>query len=60
MFEYEGQEIVYSAKRPVDYINKNLDVIVYWDNNGALLQGAYEVYIFADGNEIGNTQFLIE
>lgn len=60
LFEYEGQEIVYSAKRPVDYINKNLDVIVYWDNNGALLQGAYEVYIFADGNEIGNTQFLIE
>ncbi|MCD4832832.1 MAG: hypothetical protein K8R31_03485, partial [Bacteroidales bacterium] len=47
LFEYEGQEIVYSAKRPVDYINKNLDVIVYWDNNGALLQGAYEVYIFA-------------
>ncbi len=60
LFEYEGQEIVYSAKRPVDYINKNLDVIVYWDNNGALLQGVYEVYIFADGNEIGNTQFLIE
>ncbi|MCK5170531.1 MAG: hypothetical protein KAQ75_11685 [Bacteroidales bacterium] len=60
LFEYGGQEIVYSAKRPVDYINKNLDVIVYWDNNGALLQGAYEVYIFADGNEIGNTQFLIE
>ncbi len=60
LFEYEGQEIVYSAKRPVDYINKNLDVIVYWDNNGALLQGAYEVYIFADGNEIGTTQFLIE
>lgn len=60
LFEYKGQEIVYSAKRPVDYINKNLDVIVYWDNNGALLQGAYEVYIFADGGEIGNTQFLIE
>ncbi len=60
LFEYEGQQIVYSAKRPVDYINKNLDVIVYWDNNGALLQGAYEVYIFADGNEIGTTQFLIE
>lgn len=60
LFEYEGQQIVYSAKRPVDYINKNLDVVVYWDNNGALLTGTYEVYIFADGNEIGTTQFLIE
>jgi hypothetical protein len=60
LFEYQGQEVVYSAKRPVDYIKKNLDVVVYWDNNGALLTGTYEVYIFADGNEIGTTQFLIE
>jgi hypothetical protein len=60
LFEYEGQEVVYSAKRPIDYMNKNLDVVIYWDNNGALLTGTYEVYIFADGNEIGNTQFLID
>ncbi|PLX10923.1 MAG: hypothetical protein C0597_15925 [Marinilabiliales bacterium] len=60
LFEYEGQEIVYSAKRPVDYAGKDLDVTVYWDNNGALIEGTYEVYIFADGNEIGNVQFQIE
>lgn len=60
LFEYKGQKVVYSAKRPIDYINKNLDVIIYWDNNGALLTGTYEVYIFADGNEIGDTQFLID
>lgn len=60
LFEYQGQEIVYSAKRPVDYMNKDLDVVVYWDNNGALIQGTYEVYIFADGDEIGNAQFIIE
>lgn len=60
LFEYEGQQIVYSAKRPVDYTNDDLDVIIYWDNNGALITGTYEVYIFADGNEIGTTQFVIE
>lgn len=60
LFEYQGQEIVFSAKRPVDYINKDLDVIVFWDNNGALIPGTYEVYIFADGGEIGTTQFQIE
>lgn len=59
LFEYEGQEIVYSAKRPIDYKNKDLDVIIYWDNNGALITGTYEVYIFADGNQIGDTQFQI-
>ena len=60
LFEFEGQQIVYSAKRPVDYENKDMDVVVYWDNNGALITGTYEVYIFADGAEIGTTQFLIE
>lgn len=60
LFEYQGQEIVYSAKRPVDYMNEDLDVIVYWDNKGALITGTYEVYIFADGDEIGTTQFQIE
>jgi glycerophosphoryl diester phosphodiesterase len=60
LFEYEGQQIVYSAKRPIDYENKNIDIDVYWDNNGALLTGVYEVYVFADGAEIGTTQFMIE
>ncbi len=60
LFEYQGQKVVYSAKRPIDYINKNLDVVIYWDNNGALLTGTYEVYIFADGGEIGSTQFAIQ
>ncbi len=60
LFEYQGQEIVYSAKRPVDYTNSDLDVVVYWDNNGALMAGTYEVHIFADGEEIGNTKFTIE
>ena len=60
LFEYQGQEIVYSAKRPIDFMGDNLDVTVYWDNNGALIPGTYEVYVFADGNEIGNVQFQIE
>jgi cell division protein FtsB len=60
LFEFEGQQIVYSAKRPVDYTNDDLEVTVFWDNNGALITGTYEVYVFADGNEIGTTQFQIQ
>lgn len=60
LFEYQGQEIIYSAKRPIDYTGNNMDVTIYWDNNGALIAGTYEVHIFADGNEIGNAKFMIE
>jgi hypothetical protein len=60
LFEYQGQEIIYSAKRPVDYMNDKIDVTIYWDNNGTLIPGSYDVYIFADGQEIGVTSFEIE
>lgn len=60
LFEYQGQEIVFSAKRPVDYMNEKMDITIYWDNNGTLIPGSYDVYIFADGNEIGFTSFEIE
>ncbi|MCG8411702.1 MAG: hypothetical protein MI739_10505 [Bacteroidales bacterium] len=60
LFEFEGKEIVYSAKRPVNYSNNETDVIIFWENNGALITGTYHVYVFADGNEIGSTQFKVE
>lgn len=60
LFEYKDQQIVYSSKRPVDFMGDDLDVVIYWENNGALITGTYEAHIFADGEEIGNTQFQIE
>ena len=60
LFEYQGQEIVFSASRPVDYLNEKIEVTIYWENNGALIPGSYDVYLFADGHEIGVTSFEIE
>ena len=60
LFEFQGQEIVFSAKRPVDYLNEKIDITIYWENNGALIPGKYDVYIFAGDHEIGVTSFEIE
>jgi len=60
LFEFEGKQIVFSAKRPVDFVGKDLDVTIFWDNNGALIPGTYEVYIFGDGAQIGTTTFDIQ
>ncbi len=51
---------MYSAKRPIEYNNENIDVCIYWQNNGDLLPGEYDVYIFADGKEIGTTTFALK
>lgn len=60
VFTFQDQQIVYSAKRQVDYENKDLDVCIYWDNNNKLALGDYNVDIFTDGNLIGTSKFTLK
>ena len=61
MFTFQGQDIVFTAKREVDYENKDIDVCIFWDNESKqLIQGDYTVDIFTDGNLIGTTKFNIK
>lgn len=55
LFEFEDKMIVYSAKRDIEYENQDLDVCIYWQNNGMLIPGNYEVNLFTDGYKIGST-----
>jgi hypothetical protein len=59
-FEYEGEQIVYSASREVDYQNVDIDMCIYWTNDGQLIEGTYQVNIFADGKNIGSTSFVLK
>jgi len=60
MFEYKEEQLVYSAKRQVEYENKDVDMCIYWDNNGDLIPGQYTVDLFAGGDLIGTTTFVLE
>ena len=60
LFDFQGQQIVYSAKRQVEYDNKDIDVCIFWDNNNQLILGDYTIDIFTDGNLIGTTKFNIK
>lgn len=60
LFEFEGDMIVYTAKRQAEYQNKDLDMCIYWDNNQELLPGKYIVDIFIDGNQVGTSSFDIK
>lgn len=59
VFDFQGQKIVYSAKRQIEYENKDIDVCIFWDNNNQLVIGEYTVDIFTDGNLIGTTKFTM-
>ncbi|NHB69008.1 hypothetical protein [Perlabentimonas gracilis] len=59
LFDFEGEKIVFSARREVDYQNKDVEMCIYYDNNGELIAGRYEVFLFMDGHAIGQGEFLL-
>lgn len=61
VFQFEDLKIPYSAKREVTYEGNELAVNIFWDNQGAeFMEGEYTVDVFADGNNIGTTQFMMK
>lgn len=62
VFQFEDLKIPYSAMREVNYEGLELPVAIYWDNSGEpeMMPGKYEVNLFADGNEIGETTFELK
>ena len=61
LFQFEDLKIPYSAKREVTYEGNTLPVNIFWDNKGQeFLPGEYTVDVFADGNNIGTTKFIMK
>jgi len=59
LFEFIDKQLVYSAKRIVDYMNQDIDMCIYWDNDGQLIPGNYTAELYLDGSLIGNTSFIL-
>ena len=56
----EGNEIVYTDKRTMDYENKDIEVCIFSDNNGRLTDGKYEVRIYCEGYLVGTSTFVLK
>jgi len=55
VFDFEGQSTPFAASRQVDYQGEDLDVSVYYDDDGSgLSAGTYTVMVYLDGNMIGS------
>ncbi len=59
LFDVEGEKIVYSARREVDYQNKDVEMCIYYDNNGELSAGVYKVSVYLDGYNVGYSEFTL-
>jgi hypothetical protein len=60
LFEYQGEQIVFTASREVQYENADIELCIFWTNDGQLTPGAYRVNIYAENDDIGNTTFALK
>lgn len=60
IFEHEGEELVYTASRTVEYDGNEQELCIYFDTQGELDPGTYEVYVFATGRMVGQASFKLE
>lgn len=60
LFSFEGEKIVYTEKRGVDYQNTDVDLCIYWNKSQELIPGIYYVDIFTGGKEVGTTTFELK
>ncbi len=59
-FDYNGQKIQFSIKQDIDYENKAMDLVMYWDKTDEFIAGTYVVSVFTDGYLIGEGQFVMK
>lgn len=59
-FAFEDRNISYSIKKMIEYTGEEQTVTVYWDVEEFMPSGTYKVYVFADGNMIGQSSFNLK
>ncbi len=60
LFDFQGEKIVFSAKREVDYQNQDIDLCIFYDNKGELLVGKYQATVYVDGIQVGTSDFTLK
>jgi hypothetical protein len=59
-FSFNGEQVIYSAKRQLEYENKDIDMCIFWDKNADLIAGNYTVILYAENYEIGSATFTLK
>jgi hypothetical protein len=59
-FLFNGEQVIFSAKRQLEYENKDIDMCIFWDKNADLIAGSYTVIIYVENYEIGSSTFTLK
>lgn len=59
LFDYNGNKLIYSASRLVDYMNQDIEMCIFVDNTGDFIVGTYSVELYLENTIIGRTSFML-
>ena len=59
-FEYQGQQIMYSLMQGVNYTGKPVNVTLFYEKSDRIIPGSYNIAVFSDGQEIGQTTLVLK
>ena len=59
LFSFEGEDMMASAVRKVDYENQSVPVSIFYDG-AAFTKGTYKVDIYIDGRHSGSQETFFE
>jgi ribosomal protein L24 len=59
LFDFNGNKLVYSASRLVDYMNQDIEMCIFLDNTGDFIVGTYSIELYLENNIIGRTTFAL-
>ncbi|NOY38586.1 MAG: hypothetical protein GXO83_13550 [Chlorobi bacterium] len=60
VLEIKGKSVAFSASREVEYLNSDIDMCIYWENDGSLIPGKYTVELYLEGQIIGSSDFILQ
>lgn len=61
-FSYMGEILQFSLKETINYQNKAMDLCLYWNKRSSkddMKEGTYNISVYTDDSEIGQTSFVL-
>jgi len=60
LFAVNGEQLIFSASRAVDYANADVEMCIFLDNTGDFIPGTYSVELYLSGEKIGTGSFTLK
>jgi hypothetical protein len=59
LFDFNGSKMIFTASREVEYLNQDVEMCIFVDNNKDFIQGSYKAELYLEGSLIGGCSFLL-